>query len=267
MSTLTTIMDVKDNFEGLNPEHEKELRRLDIKKDSILEWLIRGYSAVRKHPIEEAYPLSQAVLDMLPKRFTGGDVERLSTYLSSTNNDPAPLHLGAYLTVCAHLCSDDQVRIITRTYPDHIGVQNRDKNLTVIGNVGGYLARYMSGGLIDVHGDCIDTKGRDFVGENMSGGKVHIHGNFKGWVERMSGGEIEIDGDLANSWIGAVGKDGTIIIKGDCSGGYLDSKMNGKIYLNKGKPRGWDYVQVNGEVYYNGKLLTKDEGGLVQWPH
>jgi len=109
----------------------------------------------------------------------------------------------------------------------HCGAYMIDGRIVIEGNADDWLGTEMKGGEIIVKGNAKNRIGCNFWGEmeGMKGGKIVIEGNAESYIgEKMVDGYIEVKGNACD-FVGSEMKGGLIIVHGNC--GYVGWDMKG----------------------------------------
>jgi formylmethanofuran dehydrogenase subunit C len=219
-----------DLFDDLGREERvEELRKIDVKTNPSLEWLLKCFDEFRKDNSTMLSKYYDNALNLLKGQFkiNSLDIELFSIY--NHNNKSYSINgdfLGIFLTAATNLCLDDTININTNhmeILPNYLGYQNKSKRIIVSGNVGSSLGLNMNSGEIIVNGNT-----NYGIGCDMSGGVIRIKGNV---------GYVKTAGEYGE--IGFRMKKGEIYFEGD------------------DLPKISDNID-GGDIYHKGKLIVKD---------
>jgi len=223
-------------FGKYKPEAEREVRKVEVTEDKVLEQLKAAWKKFTLcFDVGEAshilfYP---SMVELESTSYSAGDVEKLSIAIAEFEHRAAfSMMMGPFLSVLINNGRDSDYVIHTGHLTKelhYLGYENT-KSITVIGNVGDYLGYVMKGGSITVNGNAASE-----VGCQMEGGTITVNGNaWQHLGAGMGGGSIIVRGNAgkevgANFWGKTEMVGGEIHLEGDYESLGQDIR-GGKIY-------------------------------------
>ncbi|MFH0860864.1 MAG: hypothetical protein V1921_06650 [Candidatus Altiarchaeota archaeon] len=134
------------------------------------------------------------------------------------NKSSYPPLAGMFLTALINNSKTDNFEFELKKPVDSLGYQLEDgKEITVTANLGDWLGEQMTGGKINVRGYA-----RHHVGAEMRGGEIHVDGTIKDYAaDRMTGGRIHV-GEIRGEYTGHYMDGGTL--ESDGSLGQISPK-------------------------------------------
>jgi formylmethanofuran dehydrogenase subunit C len=115
----------------------------------------------------------------------------------------------------------------------HLGEEMKGGKITVEGDVAGWTGSMMKGGIIMIQGNAGDYLAAPYRGssQGMAGGQITVYGNVGNEAgAHIKKGLIKIYGNVGQ-FVGFRMREGTIYVKGDCSGRAGACMVNGKIIV------------------------------------
>lgn len=247
MITLEKTLHGEDLFDSLQSEKEKPSKKFRTKKDELSQLVreFRIFSLFSKALEDLSEPYRGDELKAIQKIFSESkgyssrEIKRFLLMLSpyKKEHQDFAFSLGLYLNFLMD-SSPDKSFVIPLSHldyedgPQKIGYKNKDKKITIKGEVGDNLGENMTGGRIEVFGGALYSPGY-----YMKDGTIIIHGDVADELcEGMSGGEVYVYGDAGED-VGINMKGGKLFLVGN--------------FISHGNAQG-------GDIYHKGKLIVKD---------
>jgi len=277
---------VSKRFGRFKDEDEKAVRTPAIVRDETLEQLTDAWkrfgakykeinwSWLEEGPIKKYYGIALSLISDI--HYSTQDVEKFSIALAEfQDTDFFAFKAGLFLSALINNCPESEFVIHTSHLygiVSFLGFYNK-KNISVDGDIGDNLAKYMSGGKITVQGNAgnnagIQMNGGEIVingnsdlnpGCRMKGGKITVKGNAEGYAGiDMKNGEIVVEGDCC-CCVGDGMKGGKITFKGNAGWRVGEEMAGGEIRL-EGEYKSLGRDQKGGKIYHEGKLIFSKEG-------
>jgi len=247
-------------FGKYKPEAEKDVRKVEVKEDRVLEQL---KAALRKFEYNDnEYSdanYKNALGHVKDLVYSAKDVENFSVALAGFQDENrCSEKAGHFLSALINNGKDSEYVIHTRHLNrgiDFLGYGNT-KNITVEGDVGVFVGENMRCGTITVNGSA-----GEYAGAKMEGGTITVNGNALHWVgNEMKGGKITVNGNVPRG-IGWHMQGGSITVNGNAKDVIGKEMKGGEIHLEG------DYESIaekleKGKIYHKGKLIV-DDGELT----
>ena len=209
------VVAVSGRFGKYRPEEERDVRKVAVEKDQVLEQLKAAWKRydcdVCKFLPKELYQIALKQVKGLV--YSAKDVEKFSLALAEFQDEEwFSLKAGYFLSALINNGRESEYTIHTRHLGqkiDELGHGNT-KNITVNGDVGRTVGHEMKGGTIHVEGDMDGNAGWAMEGGTiilegnagpavrwlMAGGEIHLNGGYKSISKDPDGGKIYHKGKL-----------------------------------------------------------------------
>jgi len=231
--SVPLVVAIGSKFGKYRPEEEKEVRKVDVKKDEVLRQLKDAWR--RYGPRSWGVYIHEDALEAVRKiSYTAADVEKFTIALAEFQNE-RDLSVKAGVFLSALINNGKEIDFVIHTGHltegiNYLGYENT-KNILVNGNIGDYVGEQMKGGTIVVNG----TAGK-YVGDGMKGGAILVNGN-------------------TDTAVGCVIRGGTITVNGNASDFVGDCMKGGEIHLNGGYGSIAETIK-KGKIYHKGVLIV-----------
>jgi hypothetical protein len=193
-------MAVSKRFGRFKDEDEKAVRKVEVKRDKVLEKLVDAWG---KYPYDKEEGVGSAVLKVLLVirgiRYSSKDVEKFSLALGEFQHEKDfEYKAGIFLTALIIYGRGGEYTVHTGHLDKKINWLGAGtglggaaaKSIIINGDVGNFLGADMAGGKITVNGDA----GHE-IGHFMSGGMIELNGG-RGSLGVYVGGKIYHHGEL-----------------------------------------------------------------------
>jgi len=198
-------------FGKYQPETERDVRKVDVKPDEVLEQLKAAWKKVKmlrncgKIDLDGTY--NKALEQLKGIRYSANDVENFSIALVEFQDEEYfEFKTGLFLSALINNGKDADYAIQIQHLNQaihHLGQRNI-KNIVVNGDAGWCVGAVMKGGTIVVNGDASWGAGYEMeggritvaggagheVGWEMKGGEIHVEGNYCRTSSCVQGGKI-----------------------------------------------------------------------------
>lgn len=187
-------------FGRYKPEEEKEVRKVEVKADRVLEQLIAAWKK-----LGDGRRYGDALRYVADIDYSAKDVENFSITLAEFQDEERFADKAGYL-LSALVNNGKDTEYVIHTHHlsqkiDYLGYANT-KNILVDGDAGNFVGQLMKGGKITVNG-----KAGEGAGMWLAGGAIIVNGNVDCSVGLgMTGGEISINGEIGSIVLVGQGK-------------------------------------------------------------
>ena len=267
------VVAASSKFSRYKPEEEKEVRKVSVAKDQVLEQLIAAWKKTDYDDTDRPYDVYKKASKQIKRiSYSAKDVEKFSVALVEFQDEERFYEkAGLFLSALINKGKDTEYVIHTQHLSQEVhnlgylntknlvvngdagpeaGAHMKKGNLTVNGNAGDWMGEVMKGGTITVNGNA--GKG---VGKFMRGGSITVNGNANievgGW---MKDGTITVNGNAGDD-VGCAMEDGIITVKGDAGKLVGDGMRGGAIHVEGHYEKLGGGIK-GGKIYHKGVLIV-----------
>jgi len=276
-------LEVAKHFGAYGPETERDVRKIDVHPDEVLEQLKKAWQeGAPKCAASEKWKYDEFTSIVKSLNYSAKDVENFTIVLSEFQEwEFFPGNAGLFLSALINNGSDsDYILPIAHLPRLNLLAFKNCKNITVLGDIGPDFAAMMTAGKITIKGDAGDCLGScmkggemtvegnagDNVGDDMTDGTILVKGNAEHFTGGgMTGGKITIEGNAGEA-LGSTMKGGSILVKGNVRSVY--GIMGGRIVIEGNTCcEGLSMPEMyGGELHINGEIIfgLRDLEGWVK---